>query len=83
MAPTKPGSLHAEVAAPTVRQLHTRLVWLIAIRMLVVGSVAMPYLLYNPDKVTDPTLQLFIAFVTFGPDPALHYSATGCFVSGP
>ncbi len=41
---------------------NTRLQWLIGIRMLVVASVAVPYLLYNPDQVTDPTLQLFIAF---------------------
>ncbi len=32
--------------------------------MLVVASVAIPYLLYNPQRVGDPTVQLFIAFTS-------------------
>ncbi len=43
---------------------NARLVWLIGVRMLVVASVAIPYLLYNPDRVSDPTVQLFIAFTS-------------------
>ena len=43
---------------------NARLVWLIGVRMLVVSSVAIPYLLYNPDRVGDPTVQLFIAFTS-------------------
>ncbi len=45
-------------------ELHTRLLWLIGIRMLVVASVAVPYLLYNPDRIEDPTLQLFVALTS-------------------
>ncbi len=58
MVPTMPSS----GSGPA--EQNTRLQWLIGIRMLVVGSVAVPYLLYNPDRVTDPTLQLFIAFTS-------------------
>ena len=42
----------------------SRLLSLIAVRMLVVASVTVPYLLYNPDQVTDPTLQFFIALAS-------------------
>ncbi len=42
-----------------------KLLWLIGIRMLVYASIAVPYLLYNPaDRVSDPTVQLFIAFTS-------------------
>jgi len=44
--------------------LQSRLLWLIGIRMLVVASVAVPYLLYNPDKMSDQALQLFIALTS-------------------
>lgn len=47
-------------AIPTTERT-SRLLSLIAVRMLVVASVAIPYLLYNPDKVTDPSLQFFVA----------------------
>ena len=43
---------------------NTRLLWLIGIRMLVVASVTVPYLLYNPDRVGDSTLQFFIALTS-------------------
>ncbi len=42
----------------------SRLLWLIGGRMLVIASVAIPYLLYNPDKVADPTLLFFIALTS-------------------
>ncbi|MEM7349553.1 MAG: ATP-binding protein [Acidobacteriota bacterium] len=42
----------------------SRLLSLIAVRMLVVASVTVPYLLYNPDQVTDPKLQFFIAMAS-------------------
>ena len=43
---------------------NTKLVWLIGIRMLVVSSIAIPYLLYNPQQVTDPTIQLLIGLTS-------------------
>lgn len=49
---------------PQPTRQNARLVWLIGVRMLVVSSVAIPYLLYNPDRVGDPTVQLFIAFTS-------------------
>ena len=58
MAATK-GSWNRHAAAR-----NTKLVWLIGIRMLVVASVAIPYLLSNPDQVSDSTVQLFIAFTS-------------------
>ena len=42
----------------------SRLLSLIAVRMLVVATVTVPYLLYNPDQVTDPLLQFFIAMAS-------------------
>ncbi len=44
--------------------LDARLLWLIGVRMLVVASVVIPYLLYNPDQISDPTLLFFIAFAS-------------------
>ncbi len=58
MVPTTPSP------DPLAAAQDTRLQWLIGIRMLVVASVVVPYLLYNPDQVTDPTLLLFIAFAS-------------------
>ncbi len=49
---------------PRSTDQSARLVWLIGVRMLVVASVAIPYLLYNPDRFSDPTVQLFIAFTS-------------------
>ncbi len=51
-------------ASPQSAGNNSRLVWLIAVRMLVVASVAIPYLLYNPDRVSEPALQLFVAFTS-------------------
>ncbi len=50
--------------APQPATQDPRLVWLIGIRMLIVASVAIPYLLYNPQRVSDSTVQLFIAFTS-------------------
>ena len=45
-------------------ELGVRLLWLIGVRMLVVASVTIPYLLYNPDQISDPTLLFFIAIAS-------------------
>ncbi len=58
MVPTTPRP------GPESGEQNTRLQWLIGIRMLVVASVAVPYLLYNPDQVTDPALHFFVAFTS-------------------
>ena len=52
------------ISSPQSTAQNTKLVWLIGVRMLVVASIAIPYLLYNPQRVTDPTVQLFVAFTS-------------------
>ena len=63
MATRKPASLMPR-SGSVAATLSSRLLWLIGGRMLVVASVTVPYLLYNPDKVTDPTLLFFIALTS-------------------
>ena len=46
------------------KEQNSGLLWLIGVRMLVVTSVVTPYLLYNPDQVSDPTLRFFIALTS-------------------
>ncbi len=58
MVPTKPSQ-----NSPPAEQ-KARLLWLIGIRMLVYASVAISYLLYNPDQVSNPTVRMFIAFTS-------------------
>ncbi len=52
------------ISSPQPARQNARLLWLIGIRMLVVSSVAVPYLLYDPQRITDPTVQLFVAFTS-------------------
>lgn len=64
MASTQPASLRPSLARVESTSHGARLLWLIGGRMLVAASVAIPYLLYNPDKVTDPTVLFFIALTS-------------------
>ena len=43
---------------------NRKLVWLISIRVLVVVSIAVPYVLSGPDRITEPTLKFCIAFAS-------------------
>ena len=57
-------ALAKSVSSLQSAESNRRLLALIGVRMLVVASVVIPYLLYNPERVGDPTLQFFIALTS-------------------
>ena len=57
-------ALAKPVSGLQAKEQNSRLLWLIGARMLIVTSVVTPYLLYNPDQVSDPTLRFFIALTS-------------------
>lgn len=50
--------------ARPMSEINRKLVWLISIRVLVVVSIAVPYILSDPHRVGEPTLQFCVAFAS-------------------
>lgn len=45
-------------------ELTRKIIWLISVRVLVVVSIVVPYILTDPNRLTDPTLKLFVALTS-------------------